>query len=269
MTGRIEMELRPARARDRPLVFVPLDETVHVAYLQLHARLPVPAVPRVLQGVIEEPLWQRAAVVGVEMRPMLDTVGFEPFFLRSGAHESLEVAARMKALPAPVGGGEQGHGDFFPDRRAALVIAVVEWMREDVAAEVAAVALQLLVAQRFVPAYPRAGDAAARTALAQAVLHRLHLHVVPVCPEGGKNPSVVRHVAVPVGGAFPDAHRGQVRRLKRSDVPLVDAVIGNSVQADLAARPGLNARPFDAEVEVLRFARREVIDVTGRAARSA
>src|SRR5258708_6551300 len=155
MTGRVEMELRPARARDRPLVFVPLDETVHVAYLQLHARLPLPAVPHVLQGVIEEPLLQRGAVVGVEMRPMLDTVGFEPFFLRSGAHESLEVAARVKALPAPVGGGEQGHGDFFPDRRASLVIAVLARMHAALLAEVAAVALQLLLAQRFVPAYPR------------------------------------------------------------------------------------------------------------------
>src|SRR5712671_2871228 len=171
MTGRVEMEFRPARARDRPLVFVPLDETVRVAYLQLHARLPVPAVLHVLQVVIEEPLLQRAAVVGVEMRPMLDAVGFEPLVLRGGAHESLEVAAWMKALSAPVGGGEQRHGDFFPDRRAALVIGVVERVREDVIAEVAAVALQLLVGQRFVPAYPLAGDAAARTALAQAVLH--------------------------------------------------------------------------------------------------
>src|SRR6266436_3838417 len=100
------------------------------------------------------------------MRPMLDTVGFEPFFLRSGAHESLEVAARMKALPAPIGGGEQGHGDFFPDRRAALVIAVVERMREDVVAEIAAVFLQLPIGQGLVAAHPRAGDAAPRAALA-------------------------------------------------------------------------------------------------------
>src|SRR6266852_8576635 len=135
MSGRIEIELRPARARDRPFVFMPLDETVHMANLQLHPRLPVPAVLHVLQGEIEEPLLQRTAVVGVEVRPVLYTVRFEPLFLRRGPSEAFEVAARAQALPSPVGGGEQGHGDPFPDRRATPVVIVVERMREDVVAE--------------------------------------------------------------------------------------------------------------------------------------
>src|SRR6266567_4394561 len=52
-------------------------------------------------------------------------------------------------------------------------------------------------------------------------------------------------------------------------MPLIDAVVGNAGEADLAARPGLNAGPFDALIEVARFAWREVIDETGRAARAA
>ncbi len=79
----------------------------------------------------------------------------------------------------------------------------------------------------------------------------------------------MRHVAVPVGGAFPDAHRREMRRLQRRDVPLVDAVVGDAVEADLAVRPGLHAGPFDAVVEVLRLARREVIDEARRAAAAA
>jgi hypothetical protein len=149
------------------------------------------------------------------------------------------------------------------------VVIVVERMREDLVAEVTAVPLELAVGQRLVAAHELAGCAAARPALAQAVLHRLHLHVVPVRPEGAEDAAMVRHVAVPVGRAFPDDHRGQVRRLERRDVPLVDAVVRDAAQTHLAVRPGLHARPFDAVVEVPRLARRKVIDVPGRAASAA
>ena len=111
--------------------------------------------------------------------------------------------------------------------------------------------------------------AAALAFFAGAVLHGLDLHVVPVLPERRENAAMMRHVAVPVGGAFPDADRGEVRRLHRGDMPLVDAVIGNSVEADFAVRPGLHARPFDAVVEILGFARREMIDEAGRASGAA
>ncbi len=104
---------------------------------------------------------------------------------------------------------------------------------------------------------------------AQPVLHRAHLHVVPVGPEGREDAAMMRHVAVPVGGALPHAHGGQVRRLQRRDMPLVDAVIGDAVQPDLAVAPGLHARPFDALVEILGLARREMVDISGRAAGAA
>ena len=125
------------------------------------------------------------------------------------------------------------------------------------------------VGKRLVAAYQLARHARARAALAEAVLDRLHLHVVPVGEERGEDPAVVRHVAVPVGRAFPDAHRGKMGRLQRRDVPLVHAVVGDAVQPHLAARPRLHARPLDAVVEILRFPRREVVDVARRAAGAA
>ncbi len=133
----------------------------------------------------------------------------------------------------------------------------------------AAVPGQFLLAQGLGAADEFAMHAAALAALAGAVLHRLHLHVVPVLPERRENAAVMRHVAVPVGRAFPHADRGEMRRLQRGDVPLVDAVIGDAVEADLAARPRLHAGPLDAVVEILGLARREVIDEPRRAAGAA
>src|SRR5215831_1613041 len=102
-------------------------------------------------------------------------------------------------------------------------------------------------------------------ALARPVLHRLHLHVVPVLPERADDAAVMGHIAVPVGGALPDAHGGQVRRRKARDVPLIDRVVGDAVEPDLAVRPRLHAGPFDAVVKILRFPGREMIDKAGRA----
>src|SRR5260221_5143662 len=48
-------------------------------------------------------------------------------------------------------------------------------------------------------------------------------------------------------------------------MPLVDAVIRYAVEPDLAVRPWLHAGPFDAVVEILGLARREVIDHARRA----
>ena len=168
----------------------------------------------------------------------------------ASSHFSFD-AARTKPSKLPRGcspcppqlrGGQERHGDLLPDGRARPVVLVVQRVREDLVAEVAAVLLQLAVGERLVAADQLAGDAAPRAALAEAVLHRLHLHVVPVRPEGGEDAAVVGHVAVPVGRAFPDAHRREVRRLQRGDVPLVDAVVGDAVQArpcrsTRAARP--------------------------------
>ena len=210
-----------------------------MAHLELHRRLLVPAVFLAVQKIIEEAQLQLAAVVGVEMGPMLDAVDFEPFLLRSRAHKTFEIAARVQRLAAPIGGRQKRHFHLRPDRRAGAVIIVIERMGDNVAAEIAAVFRQLLVRQEFRPADQFAVHAASLAALAGAVLHGLDLHVVPIFPERAENAAVMRHVAIPVGGALPDAHRGEMRRLEARHVPLVDAVIGNAVEPDLAVRPRL------------------------------
>ena len=152
---------------------------------------------------------------------------------------------------------------------AGAVKGVVERMRENLAAEIGAVLRKLLLGQRLRPAHELAVDRRAAAAFAGAVLHGLDLHVVPVLPERRENAAVTRHVAEPVGRALPDAHRRKVRRLQRGDVPLVDPVIGDAVEPDLAVRPRLRARPFDAVVEILGLARRKMVDHAGRAAAAA
>src|SRR6185369_1902012 len=72
--------------------------------------------------------------------------------------------------------------------------------------------------------------------------------------------AVVRHVAVKIGSALPQADRGEMLRLQRRALPLVLGVIGNAVQPDLAIRPGLHAGPLDALCEVLRLAERPDVD---------
>src|SRR5664279_4638216 len=72
-------------------------------------------------------------------------------------------------------------------------------------------------------------------------------------------------LAVIIRRAFPDAERRQMRRLERTDLPLVHGVIGNAVDADLAVTPGLRARPLDTFVKVLCLARRPDVEIARRA----
>src|SRR5262245_17739597 len=101
----MQIELGPLGAGERPLALVPLDEFLAgMAHLQQNLRLLAPAAVLALEEVAEELLLQLQSVVRIEVRPVLDAVALEPFLVRSGAHEALEVAARMQALPTPVGG---------------------------------------------------------------------------------------------------------------------------------------------------------------------
>src|SRR5215469_12344650 len=137
-------------------------------------------------------------------------------------------------------------------------------MAENVSAEVAAIFRQLVFGQQFRTADQLAMYPTAFTTLARTVLHGLDLHVVPVVPKRAENSAVMGHVAIPVGGALPDAHRGKMRRLQAGNVPLINAVIGNAVQSDFAVGPWLHTGPFDAIVKVLGLTRRKMIDVAGR-----
>ena len=78
----MKIELRPLRTRERPFALRPLDEFLAgMAYLQQHARLLAPAGVLALEEEVEELALQLAAVVGVEMRPVLDAVRLEPLVL--------------------------------------------------------------------------------------------------------------------------------------------------------------------------------------------
>ena len=169
---RVEIELGPLGARNRPFILGALDERLAwMAHLQQHARLLAPAGVLALQEIVEELALQLAAVVGVEMRPVLDAVRLEPFVLRGGARKALEIAARVQALSAPVRRREQRRGDLVPLGRARLVIVVVERMRADFRAEVAAVLRELFFAQ----ASP------ARTPVRRARVLRLPRSPAPYC----------------------------------------------------------------------------------------
>src|SRR6185312_17497817 len=132
-------------------------------------------------------------------------------------------------------------------------------------AEIVAAPAHLLFAERFGAGDEVAVHPAAMPARAETVLHGLDLHVVPILREGRIDAAVVAELAVEVGEAFPHADRGKMLRLQARDLPLIDRVIGDAGQADLAVRPRLLARPFDAVGEVVRLARRPVLDVTRRA----
>jgi len=70
----IEMHRRPVRACDRPIGLGAIFEMVDVAHLQPHRRLAVPAVRLALEEVAEEALLDLHAVVGIEVRPVLEAV---------------------------------------------------------------------------------------------------------------------------------------------------------------------------------------------------
>ena len=234
-------------------------------HVEQHARLPVPAVLLALQEVIEELELQLAPVVGVERRPVRAAVHFQPFIPGRRTDKALEVAARVQALPAPVGGGKQRYRNLREIGAALAVVRPVHLARQKLAPHVFPITDQFVFRQRFRPANQLARDAVSGAALALAVLHGLHLHVLPVLAEGADDAAVAVAVAVGVVPALPGADRGEVRRLRRRRAPLAARVVRNAVHADLAAAPFLRRRPLDAEVEVARLARIVVAQVARRA----
>src|SRR5213078_1084530 len=148
---------------------------------------------------------------------------------------------------------------------ALAVVGTVEGAREQLLPHVFAVLLELLGRKRLGAANGIAGDAAPRAALALPVLHRLHLHVLPVLAEAADDATVAVAVAVAVAPAFPNADRRKIRRLRRGRAPLVARVIGDAVHTHLSAAPGLYRRPLDAQVDVARLARVVVAQIARRA----
>src|SRR6266849_7926877 len=178
------MKFRPLGALERPFVLGAGNESLaRMADLEQDLRLLVPAIVLAVQEMVEEPQLLLAAVIRVEMRPVLAAMDFEPFLPRCGLHEAFEIPARMKTLAAPIGGGKQRRRDLVPHRRASAMISVGERMGEKTVTEISAVASERALAERLRSAYELSVHGRTLAALAGAVLHSLDLHVVPVLPE--------------------------------------------------------------------------------------
>ena len=78
-----------------------------------------------------------------------------------------------------------------------------------------------------------------------------------------------QRVAVDVGKALPRDHRLQRRRLKIGDEPLVDGVVGDAREPDMAVAPRLRRGPFDGIVEIDRLGERPRLALARRLARAA
>src|SRR5260221_7597657 len=139
---------------------------------------------------------------------------------------------------------------------AALgIVRSAELARQERPPHVLAVLFELLGRKRLGAANELAGDPAPRAALALAVLHRLHLHVLPVLAKAADDAAMACALAIGVVPALPHADRREVRRLRPRPPPPVARVVGNAVHADFSARPGLRRRPLDAKGDVARLAR--------------
>ena len=80
--------------------------------LQLHAGLCIPAVFLALQVEIEKALLQFTTVVGVEVRPVLEPVRFQPFLLRRRADEAYVSNRRSRAVMERLGMRRDPADDF-------------------------------------------------------------------------------------------------------------------------------------------------------------
>ena len=148
--------------------------------------------------------------------------------------------------------------------RARRVVIVEQAPAPRLAGNVGARFRQFLLGQRARAGDELARDHASGAAFADAVLHARDLARIPARQEVGENAAMTAQLAVIVGRAFPDAQRGEMRRIERRDLPLVHGVVGDAVDADLAVAPGLRAGPFDALIEILRLARRPDVEMAGR-----
>ena len=240
-----------------------------MADVEQHLRPLLPAVVDALEETVEELPLQVLAVLRIEQREVRVAVHLQPFLLRAGAQEALEIAARMQPHAAPVGGREQRRLDVLEFRQPRLVVVVDQAVAQRVAVAIGAVLLQLVVGEVQRPGHRLAGDDALGAALADAVLHGGHLARIPARIEVAEDAAVAAKLAVVVRRALPDAQRGEVLRLERRRLPLVHRVIRDAVQADLAVRPRLHAGPVDAGRDVLRLARRPCFEIARRAAGAA
>src|SRR5690349_4448238 len=99
---------------------------------------------------------------------------------------------------------------------------------------VLAVLLELGFRQDLVAADRHAGYQAFLAAR-EAVLHGLHLHVLPVLAEAADDAAMARALAIRIVPSFPHADRREMRRLHGRGAPLVARVVRNAVHPNFAA----------------------------------
>ncbi len=263
---RMQEKFRPLRARERPFVLGARHEFLaRMADVEQHLRLLVPAGVLALEEMREEAALQVLPVFGVEQGEVRIAVHLQPFLFRAGAQIALEIAARMQPHAAPVRRRQQRRFDILEFRQARLVIVVDQAMLQRVLVACGAIFFQFVFRQCRRPRDRLAGHGAPVSALADAVLHGGHLARIPAREEIAEDAAVAAKLAVIIRRALPDAQRRKMLRPQRRRLPLVHRVVRDAVDADLAVRPRLHARPFDARGNVLRLARRPHFQIARRA----
>src|SRR3984957_10729827 len=128
--------------------------------LQLYFGLLVPSGIFPLQKMAEEPLLQVDTVVGVKLTTVFQPVDFEPLVLARRTHKSLEIAARVQPLPAPIRRGEKRHLDLRPVGHSGLPeIIGVQLVRQTVFVKIPAIAAEFLFRERLRARNPATGHA--------------------------------------------------------------------------------------------------------------
>ena len=157
---RVQIKLGPLRARQRPFVLGAGDElsrrdggSCSSTFGRFSQPLSMP-----FQETVEELPLQVLAVLRIEQREVRVAVHLQPFLLRARAQEALEIAARMQAHAAPVGGREQRRLDVLELRQPRLVVVVDQAVAQRVAVAIGAVLLQFVVGQVQRPRHRLAGD---------------------------------------------------------------------------------------------------------------
>src|SRR5919199_3855095 len=122
LIGRAEVVLRPLRPSEWPLLLAPEHEALaRVANVEQHWRFFIPAVVLALEKVVEKPLLELKAIVGIEVCPMLETMDFEPFLLGGRPDEPLDVAPQMQPCATPASTREKRYFHLRPVGRSFTV----------------------------------------------------------------------------------------------------------------------------------------------------
>ena len=161
----------------------------------------------------------------------------------------------MYALPAPVGTGEQRCAHLRQLGSARAMPRVVERMFFQLFKRINAVRGQFRIGLRHRTRHRFAGVGVFRCAVAPTVLDVHHLMLGPALLKLAQDAAMVARVTIAVVLTFPRNNGRKMRRMPGRHAPLVAGVIRDAEHAHLAVAPRLRARPFDALIQIINFAR--------------